>query len=105
MLVEEHCNDEKRAFCCRGCRGAYLLITGTGLGDFYRRRECPESGLGEPAFQGAFHDSPLSRFVYPYNDCSAIDIIIDGIRCASCVWLTGMLIDRPRDARDGRLYF
>ena len=92
MLVEEQCVDEILVFCCRGCRGAYLLITGTGLGDFYRRRECPESGVGEHAFQAAFNDHYLSRFVYQYENVSAIDIIIDGIRCATCVWLNEKII-------------
>src|SRR6266545_4523185 len=63
MLVEEHREGELLAFCCRGCRGAYLLITGAGLGDFYRRREWREPGLGDEAFASAYHDSALARFV------------------------------------------
>jgi Cu2+-exporting ATPase len=105
MLVEEQHNDETLEFCCRGCRGAYLLITGAGLGDFYRRRECSESGLGEPAFQNAFHDPYLSRFVYGYGDCSAIDIIIDGIRCATCVWLNEKIIGRLPGVREVRVNY
>lgn len=103
MPVEEQCADETLAFCCRGCRGAYLLITGTGLGDFYRRRECTESGLGEPAFRTAFTASQLSRFVYPYTDFSAMDIIIDGIRCATCVWLNEKIIGRLPGVREVRV--
>ena len=29
---------ENLGFCCHGCQGAYLLISGAGLADFYRRR-------------------------------------------------------------------
>jgi Cu2+-exporting ATPase len=105
MLVEEYQNDETLAFCCRGCRGAYLLITGAGLGDFYLRRESRESGLGEPAFQTSFHDPYLSRFVYRHDDLSAIDIIIDGIHCASCVWLNEKVIGRLSGVREVRVNY
>jgi P-type Cu2+ transporter len=81
-------------FCCRGCQGAYLLISGAGLDDFYRCRDWQDPGLSPKAFQGAFQDGYLSRFVYPAKEAAAIDIIIDGIRCASCVWLNERIIGR-----------
>ena len=105
MLVEEQHNNDALAFCCRGCRGAYLLITGVGLGDFYLRRECREPGLGESAFQTSFHAPHLSRFVYRYDDCSAIDIIIEGIRCATCVWLNEKIIGRLPGVREVRVNY
>ena len=32
-------DNEEYHFCCRGCEGAYRIITGAGLEDFYRKRE------------------------------------------------------------------
>lgn len=105
MLVQERTGDATLSFCCRGCQGAYLLIKGAGLADFYRRREWQETGLAPKAFQGRFHDSHLSRFVYPAAGGSGIDIIIDGIRCASCVWLNEKVIGRVPGVLDARVNY
>jgi len=104
-LVEERSGDTTVGFCCRGCHGAYLLISGAGLADFYRRREWQESGLAPQAFQGGYHDSYLARFVYPADSGSAIDIIIDGIRCASCVWLNEKIIASLPGVLDARVNY
>ena len=93
------------SFCCRGCHGAYLLINGAGLGDFYRRREWNERGLGAEAFQTAFCDTQLSRYVYACGELSAIDVIIDGIRCASCVWLNERLLARTPGVTAARVNY
>jgi len=92
--IEERAAAGTLSFCCHGCHGAYLMIRGAGLDDFYRRRDWHETGLAPQAFQGQYHDGYLSRFVYPANEASAIDVIIDGIRCASCVWLNEKIIAR-----------
>ncbi|MEI6206822.1 MAG: heavy metal translocating P-type ATPase [Desulfuromonadales bacterium] len=105
MLVTEQRNDETLEFCCKGCRGAYLLIIGAGFGDFYRRRDWQEPGFGEQAFQTAFHDPYLLRFVYQYGDLSAVDIIIDGIRCATCVWLNEKIIGQLPGVREVRVNY
>ncbi|KAF0216318.1 MAG: Cu2+-exporting [Geobacteraceae bacterium] len=93
-LVEERRSGETLAFCCRGCHGAYLLITGAGLGDYYRRREWEEQGLCSGAFNEAYSDAYLAGFVRPADGKSAIDILIDGIRCATCVWLNEKIVSR-----------
>ncbi len=92
MVVTEQHQDQTLEFCCHGCRGAYLLITGAGLGDFYLRRDCQEAGLGEAAFHNTFHDPYLLRYVYSHEGNSVIDILIEGIRCATCVWLNERVI-------------
>jgi P-type Cu2+ transporter len=92
-------------FCCRGCHGAYLLISGAGLDDFYRRRSWAETGVAADAYQLDFQDSYLSRFVHPLNDSKVIDIIIDGIRCASCVWLNERMMKRLAGVREVRINY
>ncbi|GFO57108.1 copper-translocating P-type ATPase [Geomonas sp. Red276] len=92
-------------FCCPGCHGAYLLITGAGLDDFYRRRQATDDGPSPAAFQESFDDGYLSRFVHPAGDASAIDVIIDGIRCASCVWLNEKIIGRIEGVREARVNY
>jgi P-type Cu2+ transporter len=105
MREEERRDGDLLRFCCRGCRGAWLLITGAGLGEFYRRREWREPGLGELAFQSEFHDGYLARFVYGFDDLQAIDVIIDGIRCATCVWLNEKIIGRLPGVREARVNY
>ena len=94
VQVQETAPDATLRFCCRGCHGAYLLISGAGLADFYRRRDWQEPGLAADSFQSGFSDPYLARFVHPAGAASSIDIIIEGIRCASCVWLNEKIIGR-----------
>jgi P-type Cu2+ transporter len=92
-------------FCCRGCHGAYLLISGAGLDDFYRRRTWKEAGVAPEAYQLEYEDSYLSRFVYPVDKLSCIDIIIGGIRCSSCVWLNERMMQRLPGVREARINY
>ncbi|WP_239028053.1 heavy metal translocating P-type ATPase [Geomonas subterranea] len=105
MLVEERTTDSVLSFCCHGCHGAYLLISGSGLADYYRRRDWQETGLIPQAFKGEYRDAYLSRFVYTSAEGSAIDIIIDGIRCASCVWLNERIIGAIPGVTEARVNY
>jgi P-type Cu2+ transporter len=96
---------EMLVFCCRGCHGAWLLITGAGLDDFYRRRQWGEPGIGAEVFGTDFHDSALARHVYVSGGRNGIDIIIDGIRCASCVWLNEKIIAQLPGVADVRVNY
>ena len=91
-VVADLSDGVERLFCCRGCLGAYRLITGAGLEDFYRRREWREKGVGSGAYRDEFGDDYLAAFVYPAGNASGMDILIDGIRCASCVWLVEKIV-------------
>ena len=123
VLVEEKGPDATLSFCCRGCHGAYLLISGAGLSDFYRSRDWQEPGVAEDSFQSSFTDSYLARFVQPAvlksplsrrgragegeneEAASAIDLIIEGIRCASCVWLIEKIIGRLPGVLEARVNY
>ncbi|MCM2357468.1 MAG: cadmium-translocating P-type ATPase [Geobacteraceae bacterium] len=105
MTVTEERDGETRIFCCPGCRCAWLLITGAGLGEFYSRRDWQEPGIGADAFRAEYHDAQLARFVYPHGAMSAIDVIIEGIRCATCVWLNERIIGRLPGVREVRVNY
>jgi P-type Cu2+ transporter len=105
LVIEERRGDDLIRFCCRGCLGAYLVINGAGLDDFYRRRDWQEPGLGEGVYGQQFNDSHLDRFIYPHGEKSAIDVIIDGIRCATCVWLNEKIIGRMDGIMDVRVNY
>jgi len=105
VLVEEKGPDATLGFCCRGCHGAYLLISGAGLDEFYRRRDWREPGLAADSFQSPFNAPYLARFVHPSGAASAIDVIIEGIRCASCVWLNEKIIGRLPGVLEARVNY
>ena len=103
--MQEKGPDATLAFCCRGCHGAYLLISGAGLADFYQRRDWQEPGVAADSFQSSFTDPYLERFVLPAGEYSAIDIMIEGIRCASCVWLNEKIIGGLPGVREARVNY
>ncbi len=96
---------EERLFCCKGCLGAYRLITGAGLDEFYRRREWREKGVGGGAYRDEYGDDALARYVTQAGDAATLDILIDGIRCASCVWLNEKIIADLPGVREARVNY
>jgi Cu2+-exporting ATPase len=82
-------------FCCSGCRGAYDLINGWGLGDFYALRDqMRRSGAAQPAGTASRYDQfDTPEFLGPstpvqHSDglCST-ELAVHGLHCAACAWL------------------
>jgi len=94
-LVIDEINGQALHFCCQGCRGVYRIITGAGLNHFYRTREWHEEGLPAGVFETEYDDASLSHHVIPKNESLAsLCLIVEGIRCASCIWLLEKLLAR-----------
>ncbi|MBE0502116.1 MAG: heavy metal translocating P-type ATPase, partial [Desulfuromonadales bacterium] len=86
--VVDTINSEVLHFCCHGCCGAYRIICGAGLQNFYQRRDWTEQGVPEAVYEAAFDDALLAGHVSCAADGrSEISCVIEGVRCASCVWL------------------
>ena len=81
-------------FCCHGCEGAYRIIKGAGLEDFYTKRNWQEPGLPRGVFDSKFSDSYLQHFVTLTQGKAEISLLLEGIRCAACVWLIERVIAR-----------
>lgn len=99
--VEEKGNAPQ--FCCSGCHAAYLLIRGAGLEDYYRRRQA-DFGLmsaGSPVAP-QFSESYLERFVERQGGAASIRILMEGIRCAACIWLIEGILGRMEGVLDSR---
>ena len=89
-----HCGEVVRgagepAFCCAGCASAHAIIGAAGLGAFYRRLE--DSRAHKPV--------PLDVDFAGYarqmgTDEAELDLLIDGLDCAACVWLIESLLAR-----------
>ncbi|TWT51241.1 Copper-exporting P-type ATPase A [Rubripirellula amarantea] len=96
------------AFCCNGCRGAYELIRGWGLEDYYAIRD--DSGaspatekdsrfddLDHPSLLGA--SAPVLVHDSDGNELLRSRLCISGLHCAACLWL----LERAPERVDGWL--
>lgn len=79
--------------CCQGCRAAAEWIDQLGLGDYYRVRSAAPPRAPDPdrsrRSADAWQRPDLARHVVrslASGQCEAL-LLIDGIRCAACVWL------------------
>jgi len=105
ILIADEVNGERRNFCCHGCQGAYRIITGAGLGQFYRRRSWQEQGVPEAVFQTAYQDEYLTPFLRQTTDGTEISLLVEGIRCATCVWLIERILVSQPGVRSARVNF
>lgn len=80
-----------RYFCCHGCLGVYELIHGNALGAFYDQR-C-DWQPGRPAF-ASVDAADFAGDVVTDGRTGKIDLLLSGIRCASCVWLVEKVLGR-----------
>lgn len=86
-------------FCCGGCEQVHRTITEAGLGDYYAvRREFIGADEAEPAqYQGGdFEAFERPGFLEEYvqvNDAGVarVEFLLEGVRCAACVWLVERL--------------
>lgn len=93
---EAVCDDvrgQKKVFCCHGCNGIYRLINDEGLSEFYDRRQ---SWIPGPAEIKQVDMAAFKENLRPAGNEVETDIILDGIRCASCVWLNEKILLRTK---------
>jgi Cu2+-exporting ATPase len=80
-----------RSFCCNGCKSVCEAIHAAGLEGFYQRT--PEGEvLGpppEPPKELALYDidAVQEEFVDSLGETREINLLVEGIHCAACVWL------------------
>lgn len=89
----QHCGDPVplnseggEGFCCKGCHGAYNLINGLGLKNYYDRRVInpdvkslrPEDGVANIDYLSHVIEEEGRKTLY---------LMVEGIHCAACVWL------------------
>ncbi|NOY53242.1 MAG: heavy metal translocating P-type ATPase [Deltaproteobacteria bacterium] len=82
---------ERKVFCCHGCLGIYRLIHSEGLDDFYSNRR---GWLPGPPSADPLELSLLEENVRHVGEENVIDLAIEGIRCASCVWLNERILSK-----------
>ena len=93
---------EERRFCCAGCQGAYRLIHDEGLDRYYAERKWDEVG---PPLKAELDLGAFQAAVKEQGGLSELDFAIDGIRCASCVWLSEKLLLRTPGVASARVNY
>ncbi|RAU24027.1 heavy metal translocating P-type ATPase [Paramagnetospirillum kuznetsovii] len=82
-------------FCCRGCEGAYALVQGLGLEQYYARRSVdPAARLLRPE-DGATqaHDFTAHVSLDDKGEAS-LHLMIEGLHCGACIWLIEALLTK-----------
>ncbi len=96
VMIKEPNNPELN-FCCNGCQGVYHLLQDDGLDNFYDK--LGNNKLSQPIAVGEDStnfdmDSFAQRYIKTTNEgFSKIDLIIEGIHCAACIWLNEKVLD------------
>jgi Cu2+-exporting ATPase len=100
--VLDEINGVRKIFCCHGCNGIYRLIKNEGLDEFYAKRLGWTSG---PFPDAAVDVSAFLDGLTPVGTDIEMDVIIDGIRCASCVWLNERILLRTKGISYARVNY
>lgn len=83
--------EEKLFFCCKGCQGVYHLLKEDGLDSFYDKlgNKTIAPPITSDKDTSKFDlESFEKRFVQTLdNGFKKVDLIIEGIHCAACIWL------------------
>ncbi|MBI4291088.1 MAG: heavy metal translocating P-type ATPase [Betaproteobacteria bacterium] len=87
-----------RPVCCAGCEAVAATILGQGLGDYYRLRTSTAASARDDTGHDEleiFDDPRVQKaFVRTSNGHAEALLLLEGIRCAACVWLNEQLIAR-----------
>ena len=84
-------------FCCRGCEGAFHLVEGLGLEQYYARRSVDPSGrLLRPDEDAAQYHDFSAHVISGDNGESTLHLMIEGLHCGACIWLIEALLNKQK---------
>ena len=90
---------QERPVCCTGCQAVAELISGTGLGDYYRYRDASAArprgdDLAADKWR-VYADPEFSRqFTQTLRGRTSATLLIEGLRCSACSWLIDQVLRR-----------
>jgi len=96
MITEP--DNEELYFCCNGCQGVYHLLKDDGLDSFYEKKG--NNTLSQPLAidkdsSNFDKESFFQRYVKTTHEgFNRVDLIIEGIHCAACIWLNEKVLDQ-----------
>ena len=107
MITEE--NNPDVYFCCNGCQGVYHLLKDDGLDSFYEKMgnskiapplqvESDSSSFDMESFKQRYIKTTADGF-------SSVDLVIEGIHCAACIWLNEKVLADKEGIVDATINF
>jgi Cu2+-exporting ATPase len=89
-------------YCCSGCEAAAAMISGLGLARYYGlRRLDPQVRAPRPEPVGL---GDFDRFITTDPPgTNRLELIVDGLQCAACVWLIEAVLARRPEVIEARL--
>jgi len=84
-------------FCCHGCEGAFGLVQGLGLEQYYSRRSVDPAARPLRPEDDATQAHDFSAHVSLDDKGEAsLHLMIEGLHCGACIWLIESLINRQK---------
>jgi len=106
VMIEE---TPELQFCCKGCQGVYHLLKEDGLDDFYdkMRNDTIAPPIESKNDTSNFDlESFKERYIKTDADgFSRVDLVIEGIHCAACVWLNEKVINQTEGVLEASINF
>ncbi len=100
--ISEGIGERIAIFCCAGCRNIYRLLQEEGLDGFYARRRGWTPG---PPSVPPIDPERFLAVQRESGDDREMDLVLSGIRCASCVWLIEKHLGRKDGVRHVRVNY
>ena len=98
VMIEDKIDGKKRYFCCKGCQGVYHLLREEGLDSFYEKlgdTKLNPAAKKEDDLEKFDLEGFINRYVKKRDDgFYEINLIIEGIHCAACVWLNEKVLHK-----------
>jgi Cu+-exporting ATPase len=107
-MIQEEDNPDVY-FCCNGCQGVYHLLKEDGLDSFYEKMG--NSTIAPPLqVEGDSSSFDMESFKERYikttaDGFSSVDLIIEGIHCAACIWLNEKVLDSTEGVVEATINF
>lgn len=97
VMITEKENPELY-FCCNGCQGVYHLLKSDGLDSFYEKMgnntiAPPINTTGQESSSFDMESFRQRYISQTHEGFSRVDLVIEGIHCAACVWLNEKILD------------
>jgi len=96
-------------FCCNGCQGVYHLLKEDGFDDFYdkMRNDTIAPPIKTDNESSNFDlESFKERYIKTDEEgFSRVDLVIEGIHCAACVWLNEKILDQTEGVLEVSINF
>ena len=108
VMIQEEDNPDVY-FCCNGCQGVYHLLKEDGLDSFYEKMG--NSTIAPPLqVEGDSSSFDMESFKERYikttaDGFSSVDLIIEGIHCAACIWLNEKVLDSTEGVVEATINF